>query len=49
MKKELSNQGGKYCFVCIDVFTKVAGMEPMKNKEASTCLEAFKDIIRKVG
>ena len=40
-----SNYGLKYIFTCIDVFSKHAWAIPIKNKEAKSCLQAFKSII----
>jgi hypothetical protein len=41
-----SNFGNRYIFVCIDVFSKKAYALAIKNKEAKTCLEAFKKILK---
>jgi hypothetical protein len=30
-----------YALVCVDIFTKKADMEPMKDKESSTCNQAM--------
>jgi len=40
-----SNYGIKYIFTCIDVFSKHAWAKPIKNKEAKSCLDAFKAIL----
>jgi hypothetical protein len=40
-----SNYGNKYIFTCIDVFSKHAWAKPIKNKEAKSCLDAFKAIL----
>ena len=49
MPKPWSNNNNKYSLVCIDVFTKKADMEPMKDKEASTCNKAMEAIFKRMG
>ena len=41
-----SNQGFKYIFCIIDVFSKYAWCIPLKTKNASTVLTAVKHVIR---
>ena len=40
-----SNFGTRYIFTCIDVFSKKSWAVSLKNKEAASCLAAFKKII----
>ena len=40
-----SNFGTRYLFTCIDVFSKKAWAVCLKNKEAASCLTAFKKIL----
>lgn len=49
MKEAWRNQRNKYSLVCVDVFTKYADMEPMKDKEADTCNKAMEKIFEKMG
>ena len=39
------NDNYRYLLTCIDVFSKFSWVEPLKNKQADTVLEAFKKII----
>ena len=39
------NKNYRYLVTCIDVFSKFSWVEPIKNKQADTFLEAFKKII----
>lgn len=39
------NDGYRYLFNCIDIFTRFAFVRPLKDKKASTVLTAFKDIL----
>ena len=43
------NDQYKYVFACVDVFTRKAYMEPMKNKDSPTCAEAFQEILNRSG
>lgn len=43
------NAGYRYLFTCIDVFTKMAWVYPMKNNKCQTVMECFKDILIKCG
>ena len=43
------NDGYKYLFTTIDVFTKMAWVYPMKNNKCETVLKCFKDILKKCG
>lgn len=43
------NDGNKYLLVCIDVFSKYAWAEPIKDKRASTVAKAFARILKKDG
>jgi hypothetical protein len=38
-----------YALVCVDIFTKKADMEPMKDKEATTCNKAMEKIFDRLG
>jgi hypothetical protein len=49
MPKPWSNSRNKYSFVCIDVFSKIADMEPMKDIEADTCNKAMENIFKRLG
>jgi hypothetical protein len=49
MPKPWSNSRNKYSLVCVDVFTKMADMEPMKDKEADTCTKAMENIFKRLG
>jgi len=40
------NNKFKYALVCIDVFTKKADMEPMKDKESTTCNTAMEKYLK---
>ena len=40
-----SNFGSRYIFVCIDVFSKKSWGSILKNKQANSCLFAFRKII----
>ena len=43
------NKGYKYLLTCIDVFSKYAWVQPIKTKEGSIVLNAFKKIVEKDG
>ena len=43
----LSNGGNKYIMCAMDVYTRKVYVEPMQNKEAKTCADAFEAIIKK--
>lgn len=47
--KDISKIDYTYCFTCIDVTTRIADAEPMKDKTASEALQAFKAIIERMG
>ena len=49
MPKPRSNSRNLYSLVCIDIFTKKADMEPMKDKEANTCNKAIENIFQRLG
>jgi hypothetical protein len=40
-----SHYGTRYIFTCIDVFSKKAWAICIKNKEAASCISAFKNIL----
>lgn len=44
-----SNRGYRYILIAIDVFSKMAYAEPMKDKTASSTTEAMEKIFKKVG
>ncbi len=39
------NDGMKFCFLCIDTYTRIAFAVPIKNKTDKECLRAFKLIV----
>ena len=43
------NKGFKYLLVCVDVFTRKAFAEPMKNKDGPSVSEAFQKIVKRAG
>lgn len=43
------NNGYKYLFTCIDCFSKMAWVYPMKTNKCSTVMLCFKDILKKCG
>ena len=43
------NDGYKYLFTCIDCFTKMAWVYPMKTNRCATVMKCFKDILQKCG
>lgn len=43
------NQGYRYILIAIDVFSKMAYAEPLRNKQADTVVEAMEKIINRVG
>ena len=45
-KNSRQNRGFKYIFVCVDVFTRQARAEPIKNKTSTTTDDAFKKLTR---
>ena len=49
MTKAWRNNRNQYSLVCVDVFTKKADMEPMKDKEATTCNNAMETIFKRMG
>jgi hypothetical protein len=49
MPKPWSNSRNKYSLVCVDIFTKMADMEPMKDKESDTCTKAMENIFKRLG
>jgi hypothetical protein len=49
MPKAWRNNKNMYALVCVDVFTKKADMEPMKDKEATTCNKAMEKIFDRLG
>lgn len=44
-----SNRGYRYILIAIDVFSKVAYAEPLKDKTAKSTSEAMKKILNRVG
>merc|ERR1712055_403942 len=50
-KKELvdANNGYKYLFTTIDVFTKMVWIYPMKENKCAVVMKCFKDILRQCG
>ena len=49
MPNPWSNSRNKYSLVCVDIFTKKADMEPMKDKESDTCTKAMENIFKRLG
>jgi len=49
MPKSWFNNGFKYIFCCIDVFTKKADMIPLKDREQTTTTKAFEKILSSMG
>jgi transposase InsO family protein len=49
LPKAWRNNKNMYALVCIDIFTKKADMEPMKDKEATTCNKAMEKIFDRLG
>ena len=43
------NDGYKYAFVAVDVFTKIIWGVPIKNKKPEECIRAFKEVLDKIG
>jgi hypothetical protein len=41
MPKSWFNNGFKYIFACVDVFSKKADMIPLKDREQTTATKAF--------
>jgi len=49
LPKAWRNNKNMYALVCIDIFTKKADMEPMKDKEANTCNKAMENVFSRLG
>jgi transposase InsO family protein len=49
MPKSWFNNGFKYIFACIDVFSKKADMIPLKDREQTTTTKAFEKILGNIG
>jgi transposase InsO family protein len=49
LPKAWRNNKNMYALVCVDIFTKKADMEPMKDKEATTCNKAMEKIFDRLG
>jgi hypothetical protein len=49
MSKLWFNNGFKYIFCCVDVFSKKADMIPLKDREQTTTTKAFEKILNKLG
>jgi transposase InsO family protein len=49
MPKSWFNNGFKYIFAAVDVFTKKAVMIPLKERDQHTSTEAFKKILKSLG
>jgi hypothetical protein len=47
--KAWRNNKDMYALVCVDVFTKKADMEPMKDKESNTCNKAMDNVFDRLG
>ena len=48
-KKAKENDGFRHGLVAIDNFIKFAWVVPMKSRDAKSCVEAFKEVIEKMG
>jgi len=49
MSRSWFNNGFKYIFACIDVFSKKADMIPLKDREQTTTTKAFEKILSNMG
>ena len=49
MPKSWFNNGFKYIFCCVDVFSKKADMIPLKDREQTTTTKAFEKILNNLG
>ena len=49
MPKSWFNNGYKYIFACVDVFSKKADMIPLKDREQTTTTKAFENILNNMG
>ena len=49
MDKSWFNNGFKYIFACIDVFSKKADMIPLKDREQTTTTKVFEKILDNIG
>ena len=49
MPKSWFNNGYKYIFACVDVFSKKADMIPLKDREQTTSTNAFSKILSNMG
>jgi hypothetical protein len=47
--KAWRNNKNMYALVCIDIFTKKADIEPMKDNESNTCNKAMENIFNRLG
>ena len=43
------NDGYKYILCAIDAFTRKAYVEPMRNRDAKECSEAFEKLVKNAG
>ena len=48
-KYKKSNYGNSYILIVLDFFSKMAWLESIKNKKATTVLEAFQRILKRTG
>ena len=48
-KKAKENDGFRYGLVAIDNFTKFVWVVPMRSRDVKSCVEAFKEVIEKMG
>ena len=46
---ESKNDGYKYIFACVDVFTRKAYLQPMLKKDSESCTAALKEILQRSG
>ena len=49
LPKPWRNNKYKYALVCIDIFTKKADIDPMKDKESNTCNKAMEKVFERLG
>ena len=43
------NDGYRYCFVAVDIFTKICHAVPIKDKQPQESIRAMKEVLEKIG
>ena len=43
------NDGYKYCFVAVDIFTKICHAVPIQDKKPAESIRAFNEVLNKIG